>query len=72
MASSVTCGEWPARIWAEGVRGVVLHAGKDVLVGHHRDRRVGVTEPFGHDLDGHAVSQQQGGVGVAEVVEPDR
>jgi len=56
----------------EGVRGVVLHAGQDVLVGHHRERRIGVTEPFGHDLDRHSVPQQQGGVGVSEVVEPDR
>jgi len=42
-----------------------------VLVGGHRERGVGVSEPFGDDLDQLAVFDQQGGVGVAEIVEPD-
>ncbi len=56
----------------ECVRGVLVHAREDVLAGHHRERRVGVTEALGHHVDRHPVSQEQGGVGVAEVVEPDR
>ena len=30
-----------------------------------------VAEPLGHDLDRHPVAEQQGRVGVADVVEPD-
>lgn len=36
---------------AEPVSGVGSHAGEDVLVGGHGEVGVGVTEPFGHDLD---------------------
>jgi hypothetical protein len=42
-----------------------------VLVDGERDRRAGVTEALGDDLHRHAVTQQQGGVGAAEVVQPD-
>ena len=46
-----------------------MHAGQDVLVGRHGEARVGVAEPFADDLDRHPLLEQQGGVGVAEVVE---
>jgi hypothetical protein len=55
----------------EGECGLVLHAGDDVLVGGHRESWGGVAEPFGDDFDGDACFEEQGGVGVAEVVEPD-
>ena len=58
----------PGEDGGEGPRRVVLHAGQDVLVGHHGERGVGVPKPFGDDLDRHAVTQQQAGVGVAEIV----
>jgi len=47
------------------------HAWQQVLIGVHRERRVGVTEAFGHDLDRGAVGDEQRGVGVAQVVEPN-
>lgn len=56
----------------EGECGFVLHAGDDVLVGGHRESGGGVPEAFGDDLDRHAGLEEQGGVGVAEVVEPER
>jgi hypothetical protein len=46
------------------------HARQQVLVGVHGERRVGVTEAFGHDLDRGPVSDEQRRVGVAQVVEP--
>lgn len=49
----------------------MLHAGDDVLVGGHRESGGGVAESFGDDFDGDAGFEEQGGVGVAEVVEPD-
>jgi hypothetical protein len=52
----------------EGECGFVLHAGDDVLVGGHGEPGGGVPEPFGDDLDQHASLEEQGGVGVAEVV----
>ncbi len=48
-----------------------MHAGQDVLVGRHRERRGRVAEAFGHDLDGHAGLEQQRGVRMSEVVKPD-
>jgi len=41
------------------------------LVGGHGEPRVGVAESFGHDLDGCAGGDEQGGVGVAEAMEAD-
>ena len=52
----------------EGPCRVVLHAGQDVLVGRHGERRVGVPESFGDDLDRHPIAQQQAGVGMPEIV----
>src|SRR5690606_20014135 len=45
--------------------GVVLHSGEDVLVGRHRERRAGVSESFGDDLDRYPVPEQETGVGVS-------
>lgn len=53
----------------EGLRGFGLHAWEHVLVGGHREPGGGVAEAFGDDLDGHAGFEEEGGVGVAEVVE---
>ena len=57
--------------FGEGEGGFVLHAGDDVLVGGHGESGGGVAESFGDDVDGDAGFEEQGGVGVAEVVEPD-
>src|SRR5579859_6592558 len=46
-----------------------LHARQDVLVHRHREGRRGVPEALTHDLGGHALTQQQGCVGVSEAVE---
>jgi hypothetical protein len=46
----------------------MLHAGDDVLVSGHRETGSRVPEPFGHDLHRNPGLEQQGGVGVAEVV----
>jgi hypothetical protein len=54
--------------FAESGGSIFLHSGDDVLVGGHGERRVGVAESFGDDLDRYSVSQQQAGVGVAQVV----
>lgn len=48
-----------------------MHAGQDVLVGGHGEGGGGVSEAFGDDLDGDAGFEEQGGVGVAEVVQSD-
>jgi hypothetical protein len=56
----------------DGVRCVVLHSGKEVLVGLHRQRDVRVAEAFADDLDRHPFLDQEAPVGVAAVVEPDR
>ena len=42
------------------------------MVGGHGESGGGVPEAFGDDLDRCAGLEEQGGVGVAEVVEPDR
>ena len=47
------------------------HAGEQVLVGVNRERRVRVAESLGHDFHGDAGGDEQAGVGVAQVVEPD-
>ena len=60
-----------SRIAAKVRRGFLLHAGQDVLVGRHREPGCRVSEAFAHDLDRDAGFEEQGGVGVAEVVEPD-
>ena len=57
---------------AEAAGGVVLHAGQHALIRRHGEGRVGVTEAFGDDLDRHPVTQQEAGVGVADVVKRDR
>lgn len=51
--------------------GVGAHARQQVLVGVDGEGRVGVAEAFGDDLDRRAGGDEQRGVGVAEVVEPD-
>jgi hypothetical protein len=43
-----------------------------VLVDGERDRGARVAQALGDDLHRHAVGEQQGGVGVAEVVQSDR
>jgi hypothetical protein len=55
----------------EAVGGFGTHAGEQVLVGVDRERRVGVAESFGHNLDRDAGGDKQPGMGVAQVVEPD-
>ena len=45
--------------------GGAAHAWQQVLVGVHRERRVGVAQAFGHDLDRCPVGDEQRGVGVA-------
>ena len=52
----------------EGAGGVGLHAGQDVLVGVDGERWVGVTESLGHDLHRYTGGDEQGAVGVADVV----
>ncbi len=47
-----------------------LHAWHDVRVDAERDRRAGVPQPLGADLDRDAVRQQRR-VGVSQVVQPD-
>jgi hypothetical protein len=49
-----------------------LHAGQDVLVGLHRERDVGVTEPFADDFHRDAIFDQQAAVRVAQIVKSDR
>ena len=56
---------------AERIRGGGLHGRHDVLVDVHRQRHVGVPETLADHLGVHVVLQQDGGVGVAQVVEPD-
>jgi hypothetical protein len=48
----------------EAVGGFGAHAGEQVLVGVHREDRVGVPEPFGDDLDRGARCDEQRSVGV--------
>ena len=48
-----------------------LHAGEDVLVGLDGEGDVGVTEPFADHLHRDEVLDEQGAVGVAEVVQSD-
>ena len=62
----------PGEDRCEGPRRIVLHPRQDVLVSGHRERRVGVPEALGDDLDGHPVAQQQAGVRVAEIMQTDR
>ena len=56
---------------AERDGGVGLHAGEDVLVDGHGEGGAGVAEAFADDLHGDVGLEQDRGVGVAEVVEPD-
>lgn len=51
--------------------GVGLHAWKDVLVHLHRERHAGVAEPFADDLDRNTGLEEESGVGVTQVVQPD-
>jgi hypothetical protein len=55
----------------ELVRRRCAHAWQEVLVGVHGERRVGVTEPFGYNLDRHTVGDEKPGVGVAKVMKTD-
>ena len=41
------------------------------MVGGHGETWVGVAESFGDDLDRHSGGDEEGCVGVAQVVEPD-
>jgi hypothetical protein len=47
------------------------HAGQQVLVGVHRERRVRVAETLAHHLDRHADGDEQRRVRVAQIVEAD-
>ncbi len=42
-----------------------------MLVGVHGERGVGVAEPLAYDLDRFAIGDEQRGVRVTQVVEPD-
>ena len=55
----------------EGAGGVGSHAGEGVLVGLDGEHELGVAESFGDDLRVHVGGEEQAGVGVAQVVEPD-
>jgi len=52
----------------ESARGFGLHARQHVLIRRHREAWCGVPESFADDLDRDAGFEQQGGVGVAQVV----
>lgn len=52
----------------ERPRSVRLHSRKHVLIDGHRERGIGVPQPFAHHLHRHAGLQQQVGVGVAKIV----
>lgn len=56
---------------AEEAGGVGLHAGGDVLVDGHGEGGAAVTEALADDLHVNAGLEQDRGVGVAEVLEPD-
>ena len=47
------------------------HAWEQVLVGVHRERWVGMTESFRHDLDGDAICDEERRVSVVRTVEAD-
>lgn len=51
--------------------GLGLHAGQDPAVDVEREARGGVAEALADDLDRHAGFQQQGRMGVADVVQAD-
>ena len=50
---------------------ILLHPGYHVLVSSHCEPGGGVPEALADDLDGHAGLEQQGGMGVPKVVDPD-
>ncbi|WP_430523739.1 hypothetical protein [Streptomyces drozdowiczii] len=56
----------------EGVEGLALEAEPDMGVDGGRDADVGVSEEFFDDDEFDAFLQEEGGCGVAEVVEADR
>ncbi len=47
------------------------HAGEEVLVGVHREAWMSVAESFGDNLDRDTGRDEQRGVGVAQIVEPN-
>jgi hypothetical protein len=56
---------------ADGVDGAGLHAGEHVLVGLDGEGRGRVAEAFADDLDRDTGVDEQGRLGVAEVVQAD-
>lgn len=48
-----------------------LHSGNDVLVGGHCETWGGVTEAFADHFDRHACLEEQRGMRVTEIMEPD-
>ena len=62
---------WVVRRAANRLAALGSHAGQDVLVGGHGEAGVGVTEAFGDDLDRDAGADEEGGVGVSQVMEPN-
>jgi hypothetical protein len=53
----------------EGAGGFCLHPGELVLVGVDGERRVPMSEPLRHDLDGYSGFDEQRPVSVPDVVE---
>jgi len=56
---------------AECRSGFGLHAGHDVLIDGHREGDAAVTEPFADDLGVNVLLEENCGVSVAKVVQPD-
>ena len=59
----------PAESSAERLGGLAVVLGGDMLIDANGDSDVGVAEALGDDLDGHTGPQQDGGRGVAGIVE---
>lgn len=62
----------PEHSGTERCSSVCLHPGKDVLVHAHGEGGARVAEAFAHDLHRDAGLQQDRGMSVSEIVEPDR
>ena len=55
----------------EGAGGFGLHPGEHMLVGVDGEGGVRVTQPLRHDFDGYSGFDEQGAVGVPQIVEAD-
>src|SRR5688572_21940552 len=51
--------------------GLLVEPGKDMAIGVHRDRDVGVAQALAHHLGRDANSQRRGSVAVAHIMQPD-